>query len=357
MEYLHTMNVLRQEFLIAIRPLSIGLQLLACLLLVVACVVAAPDYHYNRTLLAGFAVALSITVPLGMNLKRLVPVSIINTWIIAGCFLIFITPSPNRDFWAFSTAITFALVVAPLYEKTLAYLLSSCGSGLILGAGTVPAPPIPGDTNWVILMIVSILFLGCVMNFFFSRLHIRNIQLRQELEDLAYRDALTGIGNRRKLIMDIAAASTSEDMRDCCFMMIDVDGFKQINDHFGHDQGDEVLRQVGEMLSRLLHADHAGRMGGEEFGVLTLHGGEARARNIAESILNQAREIRAGGTLPGNRPVTVSIGIASADATFTDMARNADDALYQAKRSGKDRFMFHRQSADTRVLATVEFVA
>lgn len=351
------MNVLREEFLIAIRPLSVGLQLLACLLLVMACMVAAPDYHYDKVLLAGFAVVLSITVPMGLNLKRLVPISIINTWTIAGCFLIFITPSPNRDFWAFSIAITFALVVAPLYEKTLAYLLSSCGSGIILGAGTIPSPPIPGDMNWVILMIFSVLFLGCVMNFFFSRLHIRNIQLRQELEDLAYRDALTGIGNRRKLIMDIAAASTSKDMRDCCFMMIDVDGFKQINDHFGHDQGDEVLRQIGEMLSRLLHADHAGRMGGEEFGVLTLYGGEARARQLAELILNQAREISAGGAQPGNRPVTVSIGIASADATFTDMVRNADDALYQAKRSGKDRFVFHRQSADTKLLATVEFVA
>jgi diguanylate cyclase (GGDEF)-like protein len=352
-----TMNVLREEFLIAIRPLSIGLQLLACLLLVVACVVAAPDYHYEKLLLVGFAVMLSITIPMGLNLKRLVPISIINTWTIAGCFLIFIMPSPNRDFWAFSTAIAFALVVAPIYEKTLAYLLSSCGSGLILGAGAVPAPPIPGDMNWVILMIVSVLFLGCVMNFFFSRLHIRNIQLRQELEDLAYRDALTGIGNRRKLIMDIAAASASKDMRDCFFMMIDVDGFKQINDQFGHDQGDEVLRQVGEMLSRLLYADHAGRMGGEEFGVLTLYGGEARARHLAESVLSQAREIRAGGTHPGNRPVTVSIGIAPADATFTEMARNADDALYQAKRSGKDRFVFHRQSADTKLLATVEFIA
>lgn len=357
MESIRTMNVLREEFLIAIRPLSVGLQLLACSLLVIACAVASPDYHYNKVALAGFSALLGITIPLGIKLKLLVPVSIFNTWTISACFLLFIDPSPNRDFWAFSMAVAFALVTAPLYEKTRAYILSSCGSGLILGAGKVPMPPIPGDTNWVVVMTISVLFLGCVLNSFFSRLHTRNIQLRQELEDLAYRDPLTGIGNRRKLIMDIAAASASEDMRECCFMMIDVDGFKQINDHFGHEQGDEVLRQVGEMLSRLLHADHAGRMGGEEFGVLTLYGGEARARSLAELILNQARDIRAGGTQPDNRPVTVSIGIASADATFTEMARNADDALYQAKRSGKDRFVFNRQPADKNMLAKVEFVA
>ncbi|WP_187394982.1 GGDEF domain-containing protein [Pigmentiphaga aceris] len=236
-------------------------------------------------------------------------------------------------------AVTFAIVTAPLYEKTRDYLMAGCGAGVILGEGKVPMPPIPGDTNWVIVMTVAVVFLGCVLNIFFSRLHIRNIQLRHELQDLAYRDALTGLPNRRKLILDIATASTSRDMKDCCFMMIDVDGFKQINDQFGHDQGDVVLEQVAAMLSQLLYADNVGRMGGEEFGVLTRYGGETRAAYLAQLILDQAREIRVG-----DRPVTVSIGIASADATFADMMRNADNALYQAKRSGKDRFVMRRKT-------------
>jgi len=342
----------RNQFLIAIRPISVGLQILGLLLFLVAWWLSSPEYHYDGSIFAAIAVMLSITIPLSLRLRLLVAVSIMNIWILSACFLMLTMPSPNRDFWAFSLAVTFALVIASLYQNSISYVISCSGSTLILGAGHIATPPVPGDTNWVILMTTSVLFIGCVLNGFFSRLHIRNIQLRNELEDLAYRDALTGIGNRRKLIRDINAASASRNMKDCCFLMIDIDGFKQINDQYGHDQGDMVLKQLGAMLARLLCADVVGRMGGEEFGALTLYGGQARASELARLILDQTRDIRVA-----DRPVTVSIGIAWADATFTDMARNADDALYQAKRSGKDRFVFHRHSADAEVLAPVESLA
>ena len=107
----------------------------------VAWAASSPEYHYDKRIFAALAIVLCVTIPLATNLRFLVTASIFNIWIIATCFLLIISPSPNSVFWAFSLTITFALVIAPLYEKTIPYVVSSCGAGLILGGGKLSTPP------------------------------------------------------------------------------------------------------------------------------------------------------------------------------------------------------------------------
>jgi two-component system cell cycle response regulator len=170
------------------------------------------------------------------------------------------------------------------------------------------------------------------------------LQREERLEQLAYNDELTGLWNRRYLQRRLAAELRSAERhgRPLSIAMIDVDHFKAINDRHGHLVGDEVLAAIAERLREgLRDEDVLGRWGGEE--LLTIlpsepRGGVARAaerlrRGIAKRPLT-SHAIRA----------TVSIGCAeSTGAESVDaLVCRADDALYAAKRSGRDRVVVAR---------------
>jgi diguanylate cyclase (GGDEF)-like protein len=120
-------------------------------------------------------------------------------------------------------------------------------------------------------------------------------------------------------------------------MMIDLDHFKRINDTHGHDVGDEVLRRVGQTLRQVMRGtDIFGRMGGEEFAVAMPETGLADAMNVAERLRERFAEVPTW-----SEPVafTVSIGIShlnSAETLLSQLIKRADEALYEAKRRGRD---------------------
>jgi diguanylate cyclase (GGDEF)-like protein len=179
----------------------------------------------------------------------------------------------------------------------------------------------------------------------FSGLHVQ--RLLQELEQLARTDQLTGLSNRRSL-EEAAEREVSRARRagaPLCVLMIDVDRFKQINDSRGHQEGDRVLRLLGGIIRRTLRPyDVAGRYGGEEFCVLLPHTDAALAGQVAERIRALAR-----AELEGPQgPVTVSIGVSALAAGETHWAvanRRADEALYEAKRAGRDRVVVRGANA------------
>ena len=125
------------------------------------------------------------------------------------------------------------------------------------------------------------------------------------------------------------------------FLMLDIDHFKRINDTFGHDAGDAVLRRLGLLLRQTLRTiDHSGRLGGEEFGVLLTGSGPEEAYVVAERLRTEVMELaveHGGETMR----FTISIGLVSlASATGISveaMMKKADTALYQAKNSGRNR--------------------
>ena len=158
-----------------------------------------------------------------------------------------------------------------------------------------------------------------------------------QLRHQALHDALTGLPNRA-LIMDRAEQVLVHARRDgteASAMFIDLDGFKGVNDTFGHPVGDELLRVVAARIAGVLReTDTIGRLGGDEFVVLV----EGGAAQIAERILDVLREPFDLGT---GTPisVTTSIGIATGDRDAAkDLLRDADIALYEAKGAGRNRY-------------------
>lgn len=174
-----------------------------------------------------------------------------------------------------------------------------------------------------------------------------------ELAFQALHDGLTGLPNR-VLVMDRighALARSARAEQPVALLFIDFDGFKTINDTFGHGAGDQLLRTVGSRLSGLIRdADTVGRLGGDEFVVL-LEPGDTRptpelvAERILE-LLNQPIELGGGVEVR----LTASVGIAVGGRETTEqLLRDADLALYSAKQAGKNRYVVFADEMQTAI--------
>jgi len=159
------------------------------------------------------------------------------------------------------------------------------------------------------------------------------------LQELSVTDALTGLGNRRVFDERLAAEMTAVRRgRKLALLMLDIDHFKQRNDTFGHQDGDEVLRQMGALLRRLVRGHEvAARYGGEELVVLMPNASEGDAAGLARRLLRAIREVPWA-----QQPITVSIGVAETnnpDMTSSDLVAAADTAMYAAKAAGRDCYV------------------
>lgn len=181
-------------------------------------------------------------------------------------------------------------------------------------------------------------------------LAIRKAWLLQQVQALADTDALTDIANRRSFekALDQDVARASRNGEELTLVMLDLDHFKSLNDRFGHQAGDEVLRKVGSVLrAACRESDTPSRFGGEEFAVLLPTCPKREAFAAAERL----RELIAGIEAPVQ--ITASAGVATYPVNASnanDMVQAADEALYQSKRMGRGRStLSHR-----RILHAVE---
>lgn len=166
----------------------------------------------------------------------------------------------------------------------------------------------------------------------------------RQLKELSERDALTGLANRRVFMEQLRRCH--EDGREASMLMIDVDHFKAINDSFGHSTGDEALRRLSNELTRHIRgSDVVARLGGEEFAVLLPGKGVEVAALVAERIRDGVASMSWDDVEVPNGRVTVSVGISHRqfhdDDAVNALMREADESLYTAKRSGRNRVCVH----------------
>jgi len=184
----------------------------------------------------------------------------------------------------------------------------------------------------VSLIIISI-FLAIILNV------ITNQQ--KELHLLAATDSLTGLFNRTILYQSLEQAAEQSKRKglDMTLITFDIDHFKVINDSYGHDIGDDVLRKLGALLKdRVRQADKAFRVGGEEFMILLFATNQIEGQVLAEELCTLVADTR----FIKDHQVTISLGVSTllVDEDWTSWVKRADEYLYMAKSNGRNKVVY-----------------
>ncbi|WP_201760149.1 GGDEF domain-containing protein [Bradyrhizobium sp. AC87j1] len=233
------------------------------------------------------------------------------------------------------SGIVILTIIAILIARTIGNLL---GHDLSAKAG--------GQTHAV--MVLGLLFLSMTLNFGFLLMAMD--RLRGEVADLALLDDLTGVANRRHLLQRLTEECARSERSGAPFslLVIDLDGFKTINDTHGHAAGDACLQHFTLMTqTRLRPGDMLARTGGDEFCVVLPSSSLREAAAIARRVLEVCRQ-DAEACIGSEIPIAISIGVAQWDrgiGEFPDrLMANADHALYAAKKNGKNDFAVYDPS-------------
>ncbi|MGE8497385.1 MAG: sensor domain-containing diguanylate cyclase [Pseudomonas sp.] len=172
--------------------------------------------------------------------------------------------------------------------------------------------------------------------------------LQKELEALSFRDGLTGVANRRMLdsTLDMEWTLARRNNQPLSLIMLDIDFFKQYNDHYGHIQGDDCLKRVARVLgaSATRARDLVARFGGEEFIILLPEADASAAANVAERCRQAIfKEQIPHAHSPVGQLLTISLGIGTltpaAEHTPLAFIEEVDRRLYQAKQAGRNRIV------------------
>ncbi len=227
------------------------------------------------------------------------------------------------------------LVSAGVYTLGVSYLLS---------ANVV-------DLNFELLtgfafaaLLAGVLLISAELQAVRDGLAERNRGLRdamERLQDMASKDDLTGLHNRRSIMELLGRQKALADRGGQTFTLCycDLDHFKTVNDQYGHAVGDVALKQFAELASAVVrNVDYVARFGGEEYLLVLVDADAKTAEQVAQRLAEHTRQMWIPGTAE-TFSMTVSVGIASYQVgeRVHDLVARADEALYQAKRAGRDR--------------------
>ena len=315
-----------------------------------------PAWFLAINLLGGLAFTLLVVS--GWNLRLRDPNMFVWQMSFAGVVLFaFLAAAPQLGF-AFLSALLvtglFGLVQFTMKQFRVALALAALGAAMVFHAVgdqlRLPASN-PGEVAvlWVFLVLVFARFtvLASHLNTLRRKLREKNELLQQSLQriqELADRDELTGALSRRRVmqLIEMEIARSERSGEPFCVALFDLDHFKQINDTHGHLVGDEVLRRFSAAVKATLRlSDQLGRYGGEEFVVLL----PALPTGHAPALMQRLLQAVSGAgwcDLGAGLGVTASAGIAAycPGESAQSLLNRADEALYRAKRSGRNRVEF-----------------
>jgi diguanylate cyclase (GGDEF)-like protein/PAS domain S-box-containing protein len=165
-------------------------------------------------------------------------------------------------------------------------------------------------------------------------------RLTEELRNLAITDPLTGVYNRRHFLQELQREMSRSNRYTCPFslIMLDVDHFKEVNDRFGHEAGDHVLKELAELIrKRIRSTDLLARWGGEEFLILLANTNAQSAVKLVEDLL----KLLLARTFPGIGRITASFGVAGhrVGEGVNEFITRVDNLMYQAKKGGRSRLV------------------
>ena len=190
----------------------------------------------------------------------------------------------------------------------------------------------------------AVLAAGIVFDITQKKLNeMRLIEEKKKLITESLTDPLTGILNRRAILEELSQRMNHHlyDFEHLSILMLDIDFFKKINDNYGHIVGDKVLIKVSEIISQLIRGfDTVGRYGGEEFLVILPNTNSENAYKAAERIRKKIEETE----FDDIEHLTVSIGFTSyADESIESLINKADQNLYEAKKTGRNKVVGNPQ--------------
>lgn len=289
-----------------------GLFVAALCILTVVLAFTRRSHHFDVLNLLFIAV-----ITLGMRLLiDGIPIELRPVWLLLGVssVLYCVSVLPVRR-WSFFCAMTITWVTLNPFLHTRIDALDLEGAMLLSYA-----------------LFLSGLVIYSYLRMRLAKLH--NYYLSKVLLEHAYVDALTEIPNRRSF-MAKAERRLHPAAAGQYLAMIDIDNFKKVNDSFGHDIGDEVLKRVAGHIKASVAGHEYARLGGEEFAIFFDGLDQAAAEQQVDALCQRVRDDL------GPHPVTISIGlakVASGDSLSLALM-HADEALYAAKHQGKDRFV------------------
>lgn len=300
------------------------------LVLFVVVFLTTPPAHYERALLVAVFTVQFTQIFFGWTatLINLALIAVGFTTIVAAAADAGALPTPTEQLWSLALYGIGVMVYVGLQGhlgarmQTLVSLFGRAQEGDFSARFEEPPGQMPDPVT----------FIGRAYN-----------RMREHLHAIVLTDPLSGCFNRRGL-NQLAERETARALRhkkELAVLAIDVDHFKRINDDYGHLTGDEVIREVGELLRKTAReADVVARFGGEEFTILAPESGDEGAMILANRVLEAFRTHRFK-TLPPDVQITTSIGVAADVARSDEIAKTllarADEALYVAKRDGRDR--------------------
>jgi diguanylate cyclase (GGDEF)-like protein len=242
---------------------------------------------------------------------------------------------------------TFAVnIVGLFFFAGLTFRQALCAAAVMLGTFSASATALHMNFALFLDCLVMAMLSGVIAAIVYRDVEVANRRSFLEnavIRDLVARDALSGLMNRRTFDAHLRLVwqHALREQRPVAVLMIDIDHFKQFNDAMGHQAADEVLRKVADTIREFAHRplDLAARYGGEEFALILYDLSTPHVQQIAERLRETVESL--GNIAPAGRAVTVSVGVGMALPTIGRTPEGAlqlaDEALYDAKRAGRNR--------------------